>query len=68
MASTTDRFGAKRQEPEETGQVTNRANPYSYQRTGDNQMTQVNAKKGKSILYWITLGTIFAAFFAVAAS
>jgi hypothetical protein len=51
MASTTDRFGAKRQEPEETGQVTNRANPYSYQRTGDDQMTRksdiaVNALTG----------------------
>jgi hypothetical protein len=31
-------------------------------------MTQVNVKEGKSILYWITLGIIFAAFFAVAAS
>jgi len=31
-------------------------------------MTQVNAKERKSVLYWITLGIIFAAFFAVAAS
>ena len=31
-------------------------------------MTQVNAKEGKSILYWITLGVILAAFLAVAAS
>lgn len=31
-------------------------------------MTKVNAKEGKSIWYWVTLGIIFAAFFAVAAS
>jgi hypothetical protein len=31
-------------------------------------MTQVTAKEGKSILYWITLGIIFAALLAVAAS
>ena len=29
---------------------------------------QDNAKNGKSILYWITLGIIFAAFFTVAVS
>jgi hypothetical protein len=32
------------------------------------EMMQVNAKEGKSILYWITLGIIFAAFFTVALS
>jgi hypothetical protein len=31
-------------------------------------MTQDNAKEGKSVLYWITLGIIFAAFFTVALS
>ena len=31
-------------------------------------MTRNNAKESKSIMYWITLGIIFAAFFAVAAS
>jgi hypothetical protein len=31
-------------------------------------MTQDNDKEGNSILYWITLGIMFAAFFAVAAS
>jgi hypothetical protein len=31
-------------------------------------MTQDNAKQGNSIMYWITLGIIFAAFFAVAVS
>ena len=29
-------------------------------------MTQDNANEGKSFLYWITLGIIFAAFFTVA--
>jgi len=32
------------------------------------EMTQDNENNGKSILYWITLGIIFAAFFLVAAS
>jgi len=32
------------------------------------EMTQDNAKTGKSILYWITLGIIFAAFFTIALS
>jgi hypothetical protein len=32
------------------------------------EMTQDNTKNEKSILYWITLGIIFAAFFMVAAS
>jgi len=32
------------------------------------EMTKVNAKEGNSILYWITLGIMFAAFFAIAAS
>ncbi len=31
-------------------------------------MTQDNTKEGKSVLYWITLGIIFAAFFTVALS
>lgn len=31
-------------------------------------MTQHNAKKGKSALYWITIGTLFTAFFAVVLS
>jgi len=31
-------------------------------------MTQNNANNGKPVLYWITLGIIFAAFFMVAAS
>ncbi len=31
-------------------------------------MTHEHAKEGKSVLYWITLGIMFAAFFAVAAS
>ena len=31
-------------------------------------MTQDNAKEGKSVLYWITLGIIFAAFITVALS
>lgn len=31
-------------------------------------MMQDNVKKGKSVLYWITLGIFFAAFFAVALS
>jgi hypothetical protein len=31
-------------------------------------MTQDNTKEAKSVLYWITLGTIFAAFFTVALS
>jgi hypothetical protein len=34
----------------------------------DIEMTQDNAKEGDSILYWITLGIMFAAFFAVAVS
>lgn len=29
-------------------------------------MTQDNTEEGKSLLYWITLGITFAAFFAVA--
>jgi hypothetical protein len=29
-------------------------------------MTQDNAKEEKSLLYWFTLGIIFASFFAVA--
>jgi len=32
------------------------------------EMTQVNGKRGRSILYWITLGIMFAAFFTIAAS
>jgi hypothetical protein len=32
------------------------------------EMTQDNEKIGKSTLYWITLGIIFAAFFTVALS
>jgi hypothetical protein len=32
------------------------------------KMTQDNANNGKSVLYWITLGIIFAAFFMVALS
>jgi hypothetical protein len=31
-------------------------------------MTQENTKEGKSVLYWIALGTIFAAFISVALS
>ncbi len=31
-------------------------------------MTQINSKRGRSILYWITLGIMFAAFFTIAAS
>jgi len=31
-------------------------------------MTEVNGKEKKPVLYWITLGIIFVAFFAVAAS
>jgi hypothetical protein len=31
-------------------------------------MTQDNDKEGNSILYWVTLAIMFAAFFAVAAS
>ena len=31
-------------------------------------MTQDNSKEGKPVLYWITLGIIFAAFFMVALS
>jgi hypothetical protein len=31
-------------------------------------MTQENTNEGKSILYWIALGTIFAAFITVALS
>jgi len=31
-------------------------------------MTQDNAKKGNSVLYWIMLGIMFAAFFTVALS
>jgi len=32
------------------------------------EMTQDNPKNGKSVLYWITLGVIFAGFFMVAMS
>jgi hypothetical protein len=32
------------------------------------EMTQDNSNSGKSALYWITLGIIFAAFFMLAAS
>ena len=32
------------------------------------EMTRDNSNNGKSVLYWITLGIIFAAFFMVAAS
>jgi hypothetical protein len=32
------------------------------------EMTQDDAKNEKSILYWITLGIIFAAFFTIALS
>jgi hypothetical protein len=32
------------------------------------KMTQDNAKEGRSIWYWITLGLMFAAFFTVALS
>jgi hypothetical protein len=32
------------------------------------EMTKVNAKERNSILYWIMLGIMFAAFFAIAAS
>jgi hypothetical protein len=31
-------------------------------------MTHEHTKEGKSLLYWITLGTIFAAFITVALS
>ena len=31
-------------------------------------MAQDNGNSGKSILYWITLGIMYAAFFAIAAS
>ena len=32
------------------------------------EMTQNDTREGKSVLYWITIGTIFAALFAVALS
>jgi len=32
------------------------------------EMTRDNSNSGKSILYWITLGIIFVAFFMLAAS
>jgi hypothetical protein len=34
----------------------------------ESKMTQGNAKEGSSVLYWITLGIMFAAFFTVALS
>jgi hypothetical protein len=38
------------------------------ERSQEVDMTQENIKEGKSVLYWIALGTIFAAFIMVALS